>query len=122
MRGVIEPACDHRGRLIKIDCDFFRDPIQWIEMSDVVFTPRTRATACILDRFDSVTSDVACATYFFYFNVELGGNRAVVDHNEIVSQKSLYLLLSVEDCCRVAKRWGLSIVMVTSKCFCITHD
>jgi hypothetical protein len=91
-------------------------------MSDVVFIPMTRSTACILDRFDSVTGAVACATNFFNFNVELGGNRAVVDHNKIVSQKSLDLLLSFEDCCRVAKCLGLIIVMVTSKCFCIAYD
>jgi hypothetical protein len=122
MRGVIEPACDHRGRLIKIDCDFVRDSIQRIEMSDVVFTPRTRGTACILDRLDSVTGAIACAANFFYFNVQLGGHRAVVDHNEMVSQECLDLFLCFEDCCRVTKCWGLSIVMVTSKFFCITHD
>jgi hypothetical protein len=119
---MIEPACDPRGRLIKIDCDFFRDPIQRIEMSDVVFTSMTCSTACILDRFDSVTSAVACATNFFNFNVELGGSRTVIDHNEIVSQECLDLFLIFEDCCRVTKSWGLSVVMVTLKRFCITYD
>ena len=103
--GVIicaENYCYAR-RLIKIDCDFFRSPIQRIEMSDVVFTPRTWCTACILDRFDSVTSVLACcAINFFYVYVE-PGCWAVINHNEIASQEYLNLFLIFEDYCRVTQ-------------------
>ena len=120
--GMIEPARDARRWVIKIDCDFFRGPIQRIEMSDVEFIPRTRVTACILDRFDSVTSVLACcAINFFYFYVE-PGCWAVIDHNEIASQEYLNLFLVFEDYCRVTQSWGISIENVTSKRFYITDD
>ena len=72
-------------------------------MSDVVLTPRTRGTACILDRFDSVTSVLACcAINFFYFNVEPGCG-AVINRNEIASQEYLNLCLIFEDYCCVTQ-------------------
>ena len=54
-----------------MDCDFFRGPIQRIDMSDVEFTLSTRGAACVLDRFDGVASFVAFTTDFFYFYIKL---------------------------------------------------
>jgi hypothetical protein len=99
--STIEPARDAWRRIIEIDCNFFRGPFQRVEMGDVVFTPRTRSTVCVLDRFDSVTSVVAGATNFFNFHVKLGC-WAVIDHNEIVSQDYLNLFLIFEDYSHVA--------------------
>ena len=120
--GMIEPARDARRWVIKIDCDFFCGPIQRIAMSDGCIQTGNRGTACILDRFDSVTSVLACcAINFFYFYVE-PGCWAVINHNEIASQEYLNLFLIFEDYCRVTQSWGISIEIVTSKCFYITDD
>jgi hypothetical protein len=72
-------------------------------MSDVVLTPRTRGTVCILERFDSVTSVLACCAFnFFYFYAKLGcWYWAVIDDNKIASQEYLNLFLIFEDYCCV---------------------
>ena len=72
-------------------------------MSDGCIQTGTRGTACILDRFDSVTSVLACcAINFFYVYVE-PGCWAVINHNEIASQEYLNLFLIFEDYCRVTQ-------------------